>query len=261
MGLSISVGYLSDLEGHDDEGVAWFQDSLEALNRVLVANGLNPHVEPRFGTPILSRARLSSFSYRSLHYLRRVYAHVADDPNWSAEGLSEGVDPTKDPVLDDAYSHFTSHLICHSDAEGYYVPQDFEEVIFDEAVPGSMVGSSQRLLRELQRSAPALGIRLAEGQLSNLEVRRVNGVVQSQTNLATELMVWIALYEAARASVQHGTLIVLVDPSTALPASLEDSTRASRGVNRFPKRRIQHGRRASQSVSCGEELRGTVTAC
>jgi hypothetical protein len=177
---------------------------------VLVRNGLQPHIEPRFTAPIVSRAQRSSFSYRSLHYLRRVYAHVAGDPNWRAEALREGVDPTKDPVLDDAYSHFNNHLICHSDAEGYYVPQDFEEVIFDDSdtVPGGMVGSSQRLLRELRSLAPALGIELLEGKLSDLEASRINAAIGFPSRLETELMVWIALYKAASASIQHGTLIV-----------------------------------------------------
>lgn len=40
------------------------------------------------------------------------------------------------------------HLIVHSDAQGYYLPIEFDEVLFppsDLAIPGGMVGSAQRL--------------------------------------------------------------------------------------------------------------------
>jgi hypothetical protein len=210
MGLSISVGVLNDLEVNDPEGAAWFQESLEALNTVLLENGLEPHLEPLVSEPISTRAASSSFSYSRLHYLRRVYAHAAVNPNWRATRLPDGTDPTKDPVLDDAYSECTSHLICHSDAEGFYVPQDFKAIIsVDSAtVPGGLIGSSQRLLHELLIAAPALGIKAINGQVTDLEAKRINAVTGSRTGLNTEFMVWFALYEAARASIHHNTLIV-----------------------------------------------------
>jgi hypothetical protein len=53
------------------------------------------------------------------------------------------------------------HLIVHSDAEGFYLPLDFENVLFppDELeIPGAMVGSAPRLLRECERLAELLEI-------------------------------------------------------------------------------------------------------
>jgi hypothetical protein len=44
--------------------------------------------------------------------------------------------------------------MLHSDAEGYYVPQDFQSVIFPRSeleVPGGMIGSSHRLRAECQQ--------------------------------------------------------------------------------------------------------------
>jgi hypothetical protein len=208
MGLAISVGYLSDLERNDAEGAEWFRQSLEKLNAILEQNGLKPHLEPRFSGPIPPRADCSSFPYSFLHYLRRVYAHVVQDPNWRAEPLGNGRDPTEDAVLDEEYYMFSSHLLNHSDAEGYYVPQDFADVIFDDALPGGMLGSSQQLLRELVRVAPALNITLEGNELADDEARRINSVGESDEGLYREYIVWLALYEAAHASIKHNTLIV-----------------------------------------------------
>lgn len=44
-------------------------------------------------------------------------------------------------------SHRKYHLLNHSDCDGWYLPDDFEEVIFTHDV---CVGSSYALLRELQ---------------------------------------------------------------------------------------------------------------
>ena len=53
------------------------------------------------------------------------------------------------------------HLILHSDAEGFYLPTDFSEVLFPPSafpVAGAAVGSSVRLLAECQRLAEALDL-------------------------------------------------------------------------------------------------------
>lgn len=208
MGLAISVGYLSDLEQNDAEGAAWFRGNLETLNAILKQNGLKPHEEHPSLAPISTRSDCASFPYSFLHYLRRVYAHAKRDPTWRAEPLEAGRVPTEDDVLDEEVFMFESHLLNHSDAEGYYVPQDFEDVIYDDAVPGGMTGSSQRLLRELIQAAPALGIMLENGKLSDAEAERINNVGESDEGLYRENTVWIALFEAARLSIKHNTLIV-----------------------------------------------------
>ena len=49
---------------------------------------------------------------------------------------------------------FASHLLCHADYAGYYIPVDFADPLFlpEEAKIGGagMVGSSQQLLAELR---------------------------------------------------------------------------------------------------------------
>ena len=48
--------------------------------------------------------------------------------------------------MDDAYVEeelmmMTSHLLCHSDSECYYIPVDFQDVIFDDTLPGEHLGT------------------------------------------------------------------------------------------------------------------------
>ena len=76
-------------------------------------------------------------------------------------------DPMRDPYVDRAISLTYSpthpaaaaHLIWHSDAQGYYLPVDFSEVIFpaDEfKIPGEMIGSAVALREECARLAKIL---------------------------------------------------------------------------------------------------------
>jgi hypothetical protein len=210
MGLSICIGMLADLDENDPEARQWLEEDLAAVNRVLASAGLPAHAEPEGALPS-GRAALTSFPYSFLHYLRRVYARHLDQPGWKAEALPEGEDPAADEALEAEYDMFRSHLVCHSDAEGFYVPVDFPEVLFaeeGEELPGGMLGSSQRLLAELIDVAPALGITLADGELSDAEARRINALGEADRGLYREMIVWIALYEAARLSVRHRTAIV-----------------------------------------------------
>jgi hypothetical protein len=208
MGLAISVGHFSDLQENDAEGAAWFRENIEALNGVLQQHQLPAHQESVNVPEFESRAACDSFPYSFLHYLRRVYAHAKRDPAWRAEPLEAGQNPTEDDVLDEEMFMFESHLLNHSDAEGYYVPQDFEDTIYDDTVPGGMIGSSQHLLRELMQTAPALDITLEHGELSDAEAQRINQVGESDEALYRENTVWIALFEAARLSIKYNTLIV-----------------------------------------------------
>jgi hypothetical protein len=58
----------------------------------------------------------------------------------------DGENPAQDKAIDDQSSMLSSHLPCHSDCEGYYVPIDFGEPLFadEDAFAGAgMLGSSQ----------------------------------------------------------------------------------------------------------------------
>ena len=144
MGLAISVGVLADLLENDPEGAEWLEEGLASANQVLEAAGLPPHAEPRSFPAMASRASLCSFPYSFIHHLRRAYAHRLRDAGWTAQPLEDGADPTRDPMLEVAQGTFESHLLCHSDAEGFYVPIDFVDVLFsgdeEPALPGGMLG-------------------------------------------------------------------------------------------------------------------------
>lgn len=211
MGLAVAVGVLADLLKNDTEGAEWLQEDLAAANRLLAAEGLPGHDEPTELPQLRSRASLRSFPYSFIHHLRRAYAHRRADAAWVATPAPESQEPSEDPLVQDELAMMTSHLVCHSDAEGFYVPIDFPHILLDEdgELPGGLLGSSQRLLQELVFVAPALGIALSNGELSDEEASRIDALLEEDDEgLYRELTTWLALYEAARLSIAHGTAIV-----------------------------------------------------
>lgn len=226
MGLAVCVGMLAELLEDDPESAEGFEEELAEVNRVLAAAGLPQHTEPREPMEFDSRASIDGFPYSFIHYLRRAYAHRLLSPDWVATPLADDVDPTADPKIQALLDGSESHLLCHSDAEGFYVPVDFDEVLFDgdggdeeevegdadieepAGLPGGMLGSSQRLLEELVFVAPALGIRLDDGRLSDEEAERIDALIDEDDGLYREYVSWLLLYESARLSIEHRTAIV-----------------------------------------------------
>ena len=175
MGLALEVGILADLRENDEEGYEYFRSQLNALNKYLQQANISDHTEPE-DCEVWSG---EMFGYSGLHYLRRFAAYLDSTGRLPSPG---GDDSSKDPILeqyyqavDDSKASFMSrllgkqknikrsfdHLILHSDAEGFYLPIEFPNVLFpDESleIAGGMVGSSYRLLRECERIAAALEI-------------------------------------------------------------------------------------------------------
>jgi hypothetical protein len=207
MGLAVGVGLLEDLTRNDAEGAQWLRRELAALDPILARAGLPAHREPdRFEVPLFQlRRSCTSFPYSFLHYLRRAFAHVR-------VGLpipdDDELRPEHDAVVEDASTMFDSHLLCHSDAEGYYAPVDFAEPIFDDEVLGGMLGSSQGLLRELVEVAPHIGVELtSEGRPTPVCEAELQAIEDSGP-LWRERLVWYTLFEAASLSLRFNTLIV-----------------------------------------------------
>lgn len=210
MGLGIDVGYLADIMENDPEGVEWFQEEMAVINKALEENGIPPHVEPTKLPELKSRCELISYPYSFLHYLRRFYARATNDPDWDPTPVRDGEDPSEDKIVDKQSNKFESHLLCHSDAEGYYLPIDFEDVIVDddEEICGGLACSSYRLMEELVSIAPKLGIELSDGKLSDTEAQKINE--ESTTEASSfwiEKIVWLSLFEAARLSLEYKTAI------------------------------------------------------
>jgi hypothetical protein len=199
MSLAVSVDILSQMD--DEEGIEYYRSEFDELSAELAENGVT-WTEPDAPAADKGRARLLSFGYSTLHYLRRVYAlHKR-----GAEVTPVLPDEELDTELerDESYNLF-SHLICHSDCDGYYVPVDFGDPLYLDA--GS-VGSSQRLLRELRECAPHIGVELTEaGELTDEEAERDNNMAEGHP-YQYELEAWILLFEAARVSVASGHAVV-----------------------------------------------------
>ena len=123
------------------------------------------------------------FGYGGLHYLRRIAAHLALGKPLPPPG-NENAD--KDPVLYQEYwerfeageSLKHQHLIVHSDAEGYYVPVDFERPrdLTSEQLTGDWLGSTQRLYAECRELADALGMPVAMDHESDA----ISGLLETQ---------------------------------------------------------------------------------
>ena len=214
MGLSIEVGRLAEELKDHPEGRTYLEGAFAAANRLLAKHGLPAHEEPRTLPALKHRAQLIGFPYSFIHYLRRASAHRRADPRWVLTPLGDGEKPTSDPLLQVEASSRRNHLICHSDAEGFYLPVDFTEVLIgegDTAVPGGMLGSSLRLMEELVEVAPALNIQLGDGQLTDEEATRLNKRSDRDHREGYpcfELDAWFLLFECARLSIEHRTAIV-----------------------------------------------------
>lgn len=201
MGLSISVGHLAwcVAEG-EDEQLEDVRDDLRRINRVLAAHGLPPHVEPWVLPPFRDRCTGVGLPYTMVHYLRRAVAYARHAPKRFTPCTG---DPTADPLVDRELSvHFDSHLICHSDCDGFYVPIDFPEPLYEDAGTGiGQLGSSHAALRELVLTAPVLGIRLRNGALPDAVADELNA--ERDGPLRTERYAWFKFYERFRRSVEQ----------------------------------------------------------
>jgi hypothetical protein len=210
MGLAVSVGQLAFLHAHDPEGVEGLREALRAVNRVLAENGLPPHTEPESLPEIEDRVPLGSMPYSWLHYARRAVAY-AMQPGRPFLPLREGEQPSEDPVYDDVLSSFRSHIICHSDCEGFYVPIDFPEPLYDVlddgepgVIQGGILGSSQGGLRELLLAAPLLDMRLVGGRLGDEQAGAICREPEGAHPHWIARQAWLYMHERLRQSVEYG---------------------------------------------------------
>jgi hypothetical protein len=208
MGLGIGVGSLACCMDSDAETAEVLRADFEMVNRVLAEQGLPPHQEPEALPPLALRAPAGSLPTAWLPYLARAIAYARQAPG-EFRPAREGEDPAKDRRLDRERSvAMASHVICHSDSEGFYVPIDFPEPIHDDRVVGGVLGSSQRALAELVLAAPLLGVPLRDGELSDEAARAIAEETRGAHPCWRERQVWLKLFEAARLSVQLRTAVV-----------------------------------------------------
>src|SRR5262249_26330785 len=124
--------------------------------------------------------------------------------------VAKGEDPVADPLVDRELSVLMdSHLICHSDGDGFYVPIDFPEPLYDDRETGSIgpVGSSPQALEGLLQVAPPPEISLKKGVLSDREAERIATEDEKDHPLWIEHRAWLRLFERFRASVAHNAVV------------------------------------------------------
>lgn len=183
MGLTVAVGLYAQNLAEDEEEGEFLDEPFEALNAVLAEQGMALHEEPK-SIPHDQYFEAQMWGYGGLHALRRLAAFWAlkgalPPPGASYESYAE------DPVsaqFGQLHEHYLlnrdkrkvfglfggppprpkfQHLILHSDAEGFYLPRSFDEVIVDFTQPqrpglGMMIGSSTVLLNECRELAVLL---------------------------------------------------------------------------------------------------------
>jgi hypothetical protein len=209
MGLAITVG--NPAMG-DDEGEAHHQRRFARLAQALADSGHAGWAAPSEPAAPwgLARPHTAGFPYGYLHRLQRVYAlHVEGQPVTPVTTASD-LDDAQDTIAD-AASLLSSHLLCHSDTAGYFVPAPLGDPVFlpeEAGVAGAgMVGSSQGLLRELVRIAPLIGVRLEpDGTLSDAEADRVHH--NDGDPFEPEQTAWLALHESCLVSIATGQPVV-----------------------------------------------------
>jgi hypothetical protein len=223
MGLSISVGLLAFLHREDPEVVEQLLADLEQVNRVLAAHGLPPHVEPEslpenapdgfsFEDESIRRLWPAGMPYSHLHYLRRAVAFARQAPEEFCP-IAAGVNPAEDDRIDHELSVcLDSHVICHSDGAGFYLPLDFPDPLYDDAeddeesVAGDVIGSSPAAMRELTLTAPLLGVRLSDRILDDAEALAI--LQQRDHPCYIERLTWLRFFDRLLASVQLGSAVV-----------------------------------------------------
>ncbi len=203
MGLGISIGDLAYCLEDDPEGAEWIEEDFEALNECLKSNGLTEHTEPKV-LPEIKMSCVTSFPYSFLHHLRRVYAlNKLGKPVIPISGKLTKED---DAIIAEVTARMDSHLLCHSDNEGYYVPIEFDDILIDENIAGSVVCSSQKLLTEILSIASFIDIDTSYGEIS-ADMENVLAKANESHPFYVERVVWFALYENAKNSVKHKTII------------------------------------------------------
>ncbi|MDB5706751.1 MAG: hypothetical protein JWN66_3867 [Sphingomonas bacterium] len=189
MGLTLGVGWLARAAREDDlEDFAFFRQPYDALNMILAEAGLPPHDEP-LDIPEDHLFEAQMWGYGGLHAIRRLAAYWAIERRLPPPG-ARYEDFSKDPMTerlnqmllqwDDGRQKkgvfsriFQSrnekpafqHLLWHSDAEGFYLPRPFDDVLFDTAAVqrdgvGGMIGSAVKLREECLILAEAIALPL-----------------------------------------------------------------------------------------------------
>ncbi|MBE9207932.1 hypothetical protein IQ244_15650 [Nostoc sp. LEGE 06077] len=196
-------------EWSDEELLEFVEGDLVDINNVLQQQGLPTHQEA-FGEWVqnLEFPQLS-WSYSTIHYLRYFAARFIENRGWNPTVEDSNKKDIPTYLGDYIFELKKSHLICHSDCNGYYLPIDFETVIYDQNLPGYWLGSSIYLVKELEYLAELLSFNLGEftPNLNKVYEQRKEELDNKSDFLSVHKSLLLDLYNVAQASVEYGSAI------------------------------------------------------
>lgn len=227
MNLIVEVGTLARKKAENTNDLKDLNLVFENLNDVLFKNQLPEVFEPENMNPE-ERLRFEMHGFDELHYLRRFAAYISETGSIPAEPGNE--DASEDKILAKYFRNYFkihtkqslltrlfsrkevikprfSHIIVHSDSEGFYVPLAFEDVILtnEKVIPGGMIGSSYRLKDECEELARHLELNLNIHPDSD----EIKSLIQSHgkseikwRHFGIESFTCIRLYHAALKSIE-----------------------------------------------------------
>ena len=227
MGLSIFVGLPSEVSQRDPDALPVYLGGLVSVNAALRAAGLPEHREPTIDADDMP-LEIDMYGYSTIHHLRWVAVHVLHN---KPTRTAQAEDPSGDALVSDYYENdrFAAelspaqrspdhavpwgfrHLLLHSDAEGYYLPQPVDApLIPDERlnVPGGMIGSSLRLRDECAALARHMALPLATDPEIAADLMAEGAGDSGWQRLPSAAYACLQLHRAAEASVRYGAAIV-----------------------------------------------------
>jgi hypothetical protein len=213
MGLDVTVGVFTLVEAGDTEYEAYLLEQFGAINVTLRECGLPSHAEPEALAPERTFCQRIG-TYGTLHVLRRFAVRIAVDGMLPAPAIGTQDDLLKSRCFDEGIGGGRfSHLIDHSDAEGYYLPIRFPEVLHADPalVAGGWIGSSYQLLEECRELAGWLEVPLDLDPDSDElwgAASETDGTDILWRRYAIESGVCVRLFRAAQVSVETGAAIV-----------------------------------------------------
>lgn len=175
---------------------------LDAMNRVLPENGIEPYSDPQ-QPPRVYRGHLFGRSALD-HHSPRVFLELV--------AMAEGLGPSPNLAL-----------IRENPRRVVFLPREFSRPLatgYCEKGGGDQVpvwaGSLPQLLCELVKLARELRIPLAKGKLTDQSAHAINMLRPFDERDSTKLIenyrtAWLALYEGARLAIENGVALTLAE--------------------------------------------------
>jgi hypothetical protein len=203
--MSLSIGLVRKFSDEVISNI--FTEDFIAINRVLQAHSLPPHIEP--GETVIEGEILpwTSCSYSQIHDLRYMIAKFIENPTWLPDISRQKNREISQELYARIRQEKRSHFLCHSDVFGYYVPIDFEKFIVDETIRGGLVGSSIRLTKELEELAEKLNFNLGEYTPDFKQLSQQRRDELDNDSLKNQKWLLLCLYNIALASIRYGNAI------------------------------------------------------